>query len=824
MIQDKSTQVHFKVSPRVIFQLGESLISDEIQALVEIIKNSYDADASFVKIEIDSSENNEIIITDNGKGMNYEELISSWLHIANSSKRTQRLENRLTEKNRMPLGDKGLGRLGLQIIGSDLYIETKAENDSTYNLSINWNDFRNARDLNDVPISIKSGGILQKKGTYIRISNLINPNIWKEETAKKKLKNEFSKMISPYKEIRKFIVVLELNGSPIDLVELPEKILDISDIKYDIDFDNNKLVCNAKISKNWFFNKLRVSELDQKEFSSELHLEEFYKYMQNFPNFKQYNLERSLDDNFFCEYSFEKDLIDIDEIEFLERDLFNNKEIANPGSFKGKIDYFDFSFDVGKIDIFDKKIDYTEAVKSIGGIRVFRDGFGIKVDKDWLDLGSVATSKNYYGLRPSNTHGYISISALNNARLEETTSREKFIDNAYYRNFKKILISFVNFADSTNTFFGRKWVDYRKKFREEISKNQLGDTSNVKYVISNKIGNIKEQKYDIKIFEETIKKELVKSVSKVNEIKKIYESDKLDPEVINHSIEDLKITINTLQNIILNAEGTLPKLTKHFDELEKLEKFAIVIEDRFDTINTQLMDMFESVSLGITAESLSHEIYNITDQMYNRTKSIKQKLDASDLIIQNYTEYIISSTLALRKQISYLDPSLKYVKEEKEVFTLKTFFLEFMDYQTIKLSKNNININIKISEYPKYVKVNKGKLIQVFDNLILNSEYWLNRNKDLKEKIINIELNDNLEIYIYDNNIGIDPSVEFTLFEPFVSTKYDYNLKQKGRGLGLFIVKKLLQYENCNIELLPERNQYDRLFKFKIKLKGISNE
>ena len=115
-------------------------------------------------------------------------------------------------------------------------------------------------------------------------------------------------------------------------------------------------------------------------------------------------------------------------------------------------------------------------------------------------------------------------------------------------------------------------------------------------------------------------------------------------------------------------------------------------------------------------------------------------------------------------------------------------------------------------------------MIQVFDNLILNSEYWLNRNKDLKEKIINIELNDNLEIYIYDNNIGIDPSVEFTLFEPFVSTKYDYNLKQKGRGLGLFIVKKLLQYENCNIELLPERNQYDRLFKFKINLKGISNE
>lgn len=824
MTDENPELAYFKVNPRVIFQLGESLISDEIQALVEIIKNSYDADASFVKIEINSAEKNEIVITDNGKGMDYEELVSSWLHIANSTKRTQKLEQKLTEKKRMPLGDKGLGRLGLQVIGSNLYIETKAENNPTYNLNINWNDFRNASDLNEVPINIKKGGNLQKKGTYIQISNLVDPNIWKEETAKKKLKNEFSKMISPYKEIRKFLVILELNGDPVDLVELPERILDISDIKYELNFDNNKLICNAKISKNWFVNKLRGNELDQKEFSSELHFEEFYKYIQNFSNFKQHNVERSIEEHFLCNYSFEKNLSDIDEIEFLEKNLFNDEELANPGCFKGKIDYFDFSLDIGKIDIFDKKIDYTEAVKSIGGIRVFRDGFGIKVDKDWLDLGSVATSKNYYGLRPSNTHGYISISAVDNAKLEETTSREKFIDNAYYRNFKKILLSFIDFADSTNTFFGRKWVDYRKKFREDISKNQLGDTSNVKTVIVNNIGNIQEQKDNIKEFEDTIKKELTASANKVNEIKKISQSDKLKPEEIDNNVEELTKTINTLQNLILDAEGTLPKLSRHFDELEKLEKFAIVIEDRFDTINTQLMDMFESVALGITAESLSHEIYNITDQIYDRTKSVKKKIDDNDLIIQNYTEYIISSTQALRKQISYLDPSLKYVKEEKEVFTLKTFLIDFIDYQTRKLSKNNIKIDLKISEHPKYVRVNKGKLIQVFDNLILNSEYWLNKNKDLKEKIINIELNDNFEIYVFDNNVGIDPSVEFTLFEPFISTKYDYNLKQKGRGLGLFIVKKLLQYENCNIELLPERNEYKRLFKFKINLKGVSNE
>jgi signal transduction histidine kinase len=118
--------------------------------------------------------------------------------------------------------------------------------------------------------------------------------------------------------------------------------------------------------------------------------------------------------------------------------------------------------------------------------------------------------------------------------------------------------------------------------------------------------------------------------------------------------------------------------------------------------------------------------------------------------------------------------------------------------------------------------MNKGKLTQVIDNLVLNSEYWLKEDiaqKRIDDGTITMDVSRPF-IRIYDDGSGIDPSVEHALFEPFVSAK----AKGQGRGLGLFIVKQLLDSEGCNIGLVPERNRRRRLFKFQIDLRGASNE
>ena len=72
----------FKPKTRLILQLGDKLIANEQIAISELIKNSYDADARNVTIEmndIDNAEIGEIIILDDGKGMNLDILENVWM-------------------------------------------------------------------------------------------------------------------------------------------------------------------------------------------------------------------------------------------------------------------------------------------------------------------------------------------------------------------------------------------------------------------------------------------------------------------------------------------------------------------------------------------------------------------------------------------------------------------------------------------------------------------------------------------------------------------------------------------------------------------------
>lgn len=89
----------FDINPHVIRQLGAELVSDQVTALMELIKNSYDADASYVKIEINTTDqcnisglynkrhNGYILVEDNGFGMDQETILKSWLIISYSNKR-----------------------------------------------------------------------------------------------------------------------------------------------------------------------------------------------------------------------------------------------------------------------------------------------------------------------------------------------------------------------------------------------------------------------------------------------------------------------------------------------------------------------------------------------------------------------------------------------------------------------------------------------------------------------------------------------------------------------------------------------------------------
>src|SRR5687768_6494866 len=128
-----------RIDAHALVQLGEQLITDDEQALLELVKNSYDADADWAKIKVSSdyiplperdhapAEARGLIeITDNGIGMDEEGIRKGWLLISLSLKREQKASGTRTKKHkRLPLGDKGLGRLGTMKLGKCLSVETR---------------------------------------------------------------------------------------------------------------------------------------------------------------------------------------------------------------------------------------------------------------------------------------------------------------------------------------------------------------------------------------------------------------------------------------------------------------------------------------------------------------------------------------------------------------------------------------------------------------------------------------------------------------------------------------------------------------------------
>ena len=114
----------------------------------------------------------------------------------------------------------------------------------------------------------------------------------------------------------------------------------------------------------------------------------------------------------------------------------------------------------------------------------------------------------------------------------------------------------------------------------------------------------------------------------------------------------------------------------------------------------------------------------------------------------------------------------------------------------------------------------KGVLLHVLYNLFTNSIYWIDirEKRALKEKNYSVEKNEiiveqktDTNIWVYDTGLGVLKRMEYILFEALQSGKTN-----DGRGMGLYIVKKLLKSFNADITLLEERNEWENRYIFSI--------
>lgn len=428
--QGPKAQYEFEIDASVVYQLGEMLISDEVQALLELVKNSYDADATYANIVVrtDVETRQEslmfpqargyIVVEDDGTGMGWQEIKQGWLTISNSPKREMKQKGQTTARGRTPIGDKGLGRLGTQRLGRYLEFWSKQRGtEDGYYVGIDWGDFK-GRTLSQVPAYIDRH-TRSVSGTKLIVSGLRAPAVW-EGNAQLDLVKQLSQLISPFQSLRPFAVFLDVNGARIDLDEVSQSVLDIADLRVGFIFDGSKLTISGAYRPTFLRSEGQASEEDRnyQELIAVDKGADFFAYLVS------ENLAMSptllWDDRAAWLLSFEHEieLRDIGEVSIVEESAFSAPDvggragtIASPGPFEGEIYVFSRKgVDLGETDIFNKMSEFRRFLDRIFGVRVFRDGFGIRPfgleGDDWLGLGKAWTSgTSWYGLRPKNRDG-----------------------------------------------------------------------------------------------------------------------------------------------------------------------------------------------------------------------------------------------------------------------------------------------------------------------------------------------------------------------------------------------------------------------------------
>lgn len=163
----------FRFSPEILARLGEELVPEADQGIVELAKNAYDADATLCTVRLDAihSGSGVISICDNGTGMTAETIRGGWLVIGRSGKQ----HKAATEVfRRVPAGDKGLGRLAALRLGDRVQLRTRpaSEPGIEYGLEIDWTSFATAEHVEDVALDVTRATTDNGQGTDIVIEGI----------------------------------------------------------------------------------------------------------------------------------------------------------------------------------------------------------------------------------------------------------------------------------------------------------------------------------------------------------------------------------------------------------------------------------------------------------------------------------------------------------------------------------------------------------------------------------------------------------------------------------------------------------------------------
>ena len=412
--QTASDKVPFRVHPRVFSALGADLVTNDVVAVIELVKNSYDALAHQVQVKFQMDEEGApyLEIVDDGIGMTREIIEESWCTVATPHK-TMHPSVRKGKQVRRVVGNKGLGRLSAARLGNRLVMRTQALGSPCWEVTANWPQIAETDDISMSTVTcreLSEPSPFIESGTSVRILDLREQ--WDEDRIQELAEN-LGRLLSPFAKQEEFNITLtEFNHTtPLD-IEAPRF---LSEPKYSI---KGTVDARGNVVGTYGFSPIGAGSTPRTQRMAatwpQIHGEAQTRW--KFPH---------------------------------------SANSAKCGPFTFEIRAWDISPD-GTAEIASKysvqRNMIRNAIRLHKGISVYRDGVltlpKSEGARDWLGLDLRRVSQVGRRLSTNQMVGYVSISAENNPKIEDTSDRERLSMCAEVEEFEEIIRTVVGLLAS----------------------------------------------------------------------------------------------------------------------------------------------------------------------------------------------------------------------------------------------------------------------------------------------------------------------------------------------------------------------------------------
>ncbi|WP_419699043.1 sensor histidine kinase [Mucilaginibacter sp. NFX135] len=876
----------FSYNSRIIKHLGYELITSDEVAITELIKNSYDAKATVVNIQFISSISllintkglqpipqkvldilNDIkpfgiiILEDNGKGMDYENLTKGFFEVGSTLKVDEKIS--AGENDPIILGDKGIGRLAAQRISPVLLVETKVGGKADINVvQVEWEDFFKSKEADAPEFTIPT----ELKNSYTRLwllgnasrplifnkffdekeihdydifNNPVN-NLGKKLFVNDELHAALGFLYSPFEDNKSLLalnlsynnrqIIFEFNQKAIDIAEsvhvLQSKVLYDGDKPVDLE-----ITLTMKI-RPWFLERIHFAELGKVLYQDWKRPHEYYSsLMEKYHDY--YN--KSLKEVFTLSSVFDKwnkkhnnNLSD----EFVEAMLKLSPIEGRIYSFKRDKSLISMAI-ASAIDnqVIDKnsegiKTDFSSFLSTNNGIKLYRNSFRIGTignkDNDWLKLQQKRTTgQQFYRFELGNVIGFIKINDKKQQYIYETSSREDLNDNVYVHSLQ---VSLSEIIEIFSPGFNKRAVEITKFILE-----------NEKLIPENNTDEIEDEVNKSRLIVEAAKRNMQAIKAAINAIKGNIGLDS------DSKISAVQKVFSELEPIALNFEQNIEDTNRSFLSANTLLEVARQQQIR---IKTEAYNNYKLMANGLVTEVITHELHSLLTYSEDEEntfdehfKALQQHLLDNGLYdlnndhlipVQKKFKHLYSRMGDLNKFYSFLERTFIY-KGNSEDFVpvnladeLKGIFDRFK----FRLVKHKIDIDVL--SVSNLWEVPKGSLMHVFYNLIDNSIYWIDRRQNLaktnstyataEKDCIKVRTVNANTVQYFDTGTGVLEKYQHTLFNEMESGK------ENGRGMGLYIVRQFLKSFGGEIELLDALNVHGNRYIFEIRMKNNTGE